>query len=253
MIKSEIQMVRSLGGDKQMREQMGLFVAEGDKFIGELICSPLKVRKIYLREGSTLDASDYPREVAVEWVSGAEMDRISQLKSANNSLALVEIPRRELQLEELERGLTIVLDGVQNPGNMGTIIRLADWFGVHNIICSPTCADSFNPKVVQATMGAILRVQTHYTPLQPLLEEAKKRGIAICGAMLEGDNIYDKQLPQCAILVMGSEGQGVSPEVERYIDQRLYIPSFSRANEGSESLNVAIATAIICSEFKRRG
>ncbi len=241
-------MVRSLGSDKAARTEKGLFVAEGDKFISELVDSQLKVRKIYLREGSDIDASIYPREVAIEWVSGSEMDRISQLKSANNSLALVDMPRYELRQEALSEGLTIALDGVQNPGNLGTIIRLADWFGVRRIICSPTCADCFNPKVVQATMGAILRVEIYYADLEEVLRSVD---VAICGTLLDGENIYESTLPSDAVIVMGSEGQGISPAIERLVTQRLTIPSFAEGG-GSESLNVAIATAITCSEFRRR-
>ncbi len=251
MIKSEIQMVRSLG-EKRARTEMGLFIAEGDKFIGELVDSSLRVRKVYVTEESEVD---FGRDTVVEWVSAKEMERISQLKSANSSLALVEIPRYELDVEALKGRLTIVLDGVQNPGNLGTIIRLADWFGVRDVVCSPNCADAFNPKVVQATMGAILRVRVHYTELEPMLRATP---LPIYGAVLDGQNIYNRELSKEGLLLMGSEGQGLSPAVEKLIGERLYIPSFGCEGEGSEdggseSLNVAIATAIICSEFRRRG
>ncbi|MFI3303694.1 MAG: RNA methyltransferase [Rikenellaceae bacterium] len=248
MIKAEIQLIRSLG-EKKSRTEMGLFIAEGDKFIGELAVSELSVRKVYLTEDSTLDGGEFDRSTEVEWVSDKEMERLSQLKSANNSLALVEMPRQTLNVEDLDGRLTIVLDGVQNPGNLGTIIRLADWFGVRDVICSPNCADCFNPKVVQATMGAILRVRIHYTDLLPLLKSTKQ---PIYGAFLEGDNIYKRDLTPNGILVMGSEGQGVSAEVSALITERLYIPPYPADCVGSESLNVAIATSIICSEFRRR-
>lgn len=240
-------MVRSLG-EKRVRSEMGLFIAEGEKFIGELIDSPLKVRKVYVTESSDV-GEQFEGSCEVEWISDKEMERISQLKSANSSLALVEMPRYTLKADELNGRLTLALDGVQNPGNLGTIIRLADWFGIRDIICSPTCADCFNPKVVQATMGAILRVRIHYTDLVPLLS---KIDLPIYGALLEGDNIYNRELQSEGVLVMGSEGQGLSPEVEALINERLYIPTFATDNLGSESLNVAIATAIICSEFRRR-
>lgn len=249
MIKSEIQLVRSLA-EKSTRNEMGLFVAEGEKFIRELLGSDLRVRKIYLRDD--VEAEDEFEGENVEWVSAKEMERLSQLKSANNSLALVEMPRHKLSLEALKGRLVIVLDGVQNPGNLGTIIRLADWFGVEDIVCSPTTADCFNPKVVQATMGAVLRVRVHYTPLEPLLERAKELEIPIYGAYLEGENIYQSELSQDGFIVMGNEGQGVSQEVSRYISERLFIPPYPANRNGSESLNVAIATSIICSEFRRR-
>lgn len=247
MIKSEIQMVRSLG-EKRGRAEMGLFVAEGDKFIGELIGSSLRVRKVYITESADLDESQFG-SIDLEWISDKEMERISQLKSANSSLALVEMPRYTLDISDLAGRLTLVLDGVQNPGNMGTIIRLADWFGVRDIICSPTCADCFNPKVVQATMGAILRVRVHYTELVPLLEATS---LPIYGTFLDGDNIYTRNLSREGLLILGSEGQGISTEVEALVSERLYIPSFSTDSQGSESLNVAVAAAISCSEFRRR-
>ncbi len=247
MIKSEIQMVRSLG-EKRTRTEMGLFVAEGEKFIAEALRSSLRVRKLYITEESPLEAL-CGKATEVEWISEKEMERITQLKSANNSLALIEIPKYDLTPESLKGELSIMLDGVQNPGNMGTIIRLADWFGIRNIICSPNSADCFNSKVVQATMGAILRVRVHYADLAPILNSTE---MPIYGAFLEGDNIYQRELSQEGIIVMGSEGQGVSPEIERVISQRLYIPPYGDASDGSESLNVAIATAIICSEFRRR-
>ncbi len=249
MIKSEIQMVRSLG-EKRTRLEMGLFVAEGEKFIRELIDSSLRVRKIYVTDDAELEDGFDGEQV--ELISGAEMGRISQLKSSNNSLAIVEMPRYLLDIESLVGRLAIVLDGVQNPGNLGTIIRLADWFGIEDIICSPTCADCFNPKVVQATMGAILRVRIHYTDLVPFMERTQKLQIPIYGTFLEGDNIYNRELTKDGIIVMGNEGQGVSAEVAQYIDQRLYIPPYPADCQGSESLNVAIATAIVCSEFRRR-
>ncbi len=242
-------MVRSLG-DKRARLEMGLFVAEGEKFIRELVGSSLRVRKIYLTDDAELEEGFDGEQV--ELISGAEMGRISQLKSPNNSLAIVEMPRYTLDVESLVGGLTIILDGVQNPGNLGTIIRLADWFGIRNIVCSPTCADCFNPKVVQATMGAILRVRVHYVELVPFMQSVQKLQIPIYGAFLEGDNIYKRKLSQDGVIVMGNEGQGVSQEVATFIDQKLYIPPYPTNCQSSESLNVAIATSIICSEFRRR-
>ncbi len=245
MTKSEMQLIKSLG-DKRARTETGLFLAEGEKLIGELRHSSLNVRKIYSLEGV------FEGE-GVEWVAPREMERISQLKSANNSVALVDIPRHTLEVEALRGRLTLVLDGVQNPGNLGTIIRLADWFGIENVICSPTSADCFNPKVVQATMGAILRVRVHYTPLPELLSQAKGLNIPIYGTLLEGENIYQSdELGREGIVVMGNEGQGISPEVLPLISRSLFIPPFPADRSGSESLNVSIATAVVCSEFRRR-
>ncbi len=245
MTKSEIQLLKSLG-QKQGRTETGLFVAEGEKLIGELRESNvLRLRKIYSLEG-IFEGSD------VEWVSPKEMERISQLKSANNSVALIEIPRHELKIEELCGELIIVLDSVQNPGNLGTIIRLADWFGIRHIVCSPNSTDCFNPKVVQATMGAIMRVKVHYTPLSELLEQLRERKVPIYGTFLEGENIYSESLTTSGAIVMGNEGRGISEEVEQFISRKLYIPPYPAEAATSESLNVAIATAVVCSEFRRR-
>ncbi len=245
MTKSEIQLIKSLG-DKRARTETGLFVAEGEKLIAELAyASEFNVRKIYSLE-EVFDGKN------VEWISRGEMERISQLKSANNSVALVEIPRHELDMESLTDKLTLVLDQVQNPGNLGTIIRLADWFGIENVICSENSADCFNPKVVQATMGAILRVKVHYHPLCEILSSMQAAQVPIYGTLLEGDNIYQEPLSQAGVIIMGNEGQGISEEVQKYITRKLYIPPFPADRVGSESLNVAIATSVVCSEFRRR-
>ncbi|MFI3280727.1 MAG: RNA methyltransferase [Rikenellaceae bacterium] len=244
MTKSEIQLVKSLS-DKRSRTETGLFIAEGEKLISELRDSALNVRKIYSLEGV------FEGE-GVEWVAPREMERISQLKSANNSVALVDIPRYEMDIDELCGQLFLILDSVQNPGNLGTIIRLADWFGIENIICSPNSADCFNPKVVQATMGAILRVKVHYTPLEELLTELQQRKVPIYGTLLEGENIYSQSLWPNGAIIMGNEGQGISPEVQQFISHKLFIPPFPADRDGSESLNVSIATAVVCSEFRRR-
>ncbi len=244
MIKSEIQLVRSLS-DKRARTETGLFLAEGEKLISELRDSALKLRKIYCLDG-VFEGDN------VEWISSKEMERISQLKSANNSVALIDIPHYRLDCESLEGKLTLMLDGVQNPGNLGTIIRLADWFGIENIICSENSADCFNPKVVQATMGAILRVRVHYRPLVETLEQLKQFNIPIYGTLLEGENIYSGDLSDEGVIIMGNEGQGISGEVQQYITRSLFIPPFPADRAGSESLNVSIATAVVCSEFRRR-
>lgn len=244
MTKADIQLVRALA-DKRGRTEHGLFVAEGEKLIGELCASPLKVRRIFTLEG----IFEGP---GVEVVPPREMARLTLLKTAGNSLALVEIPHYRLEVEKLEGKLTLALDGVQNPGNLGTIIRLADWFGITDIVCSEDSADCFNPKVVQATMGAILRVRVHYTDLGRFLTDAATRRIPVYGTFLEGDNIYKTDLTPTGIVVMGNEGRGVTPETARSVTRKLFIPPYPVDRHGSESLNVAMATGIICSEFRRR-
>lgn len=244
MTKAEIQLVRTLA-DKRGRAEHGLFLAEGEKLIGELRASHLRVRKIYALEGIFAGEE-------VEVVTPRDMERLSQLKTPSNSLALVEIPHYRLKTADLRGQLTLALDEVQNPGNVGTIIRLADWFGIRDILCSEGTADCFNPKVVQATMGAILRVRVHYTPLAPLLAEAAAGGIPVYGTFLEGENIYTEELSPTGIVVMGNEGRGVTEAVARSVTRKLFIPPWPAGRRGSESLNVAMATGIVCAEFRRR-
>lgn len=244
MTKAEIQLIRSLK-DKRTRDDEGLFIAEGVKLVEEIRASEFSIRRIYTTRHDLTGAD-------VEHVEHKDMERISELKSASDTLAVVEKPKYRLSLSSIKENLVIALDGVQNPGNMGTIIRLADWFGVKDIICSAECADSFNPKVVQATMGAILRVRVHYTDNLPqLLREAQDAGMPIYGTLLDGENIYSKNLTTHGIIVMGNEGRGLTEECRKELTERLYIPPYPANSPTSESLNVAMATGIILAEFRR--
>lgn len=244
MTKTEIQLVRALA-DKRGRAEHGLFVAEGEKLIGEIRNSHLRIRKIFALDG----VFEGPE---TETVAPHEMERLSLLKTANNSLALVEIPHHDLGTADASEKLVLALDEVQNPGNLGTIIRLADWFGISDIVCSENSADCFNPKVVQATMGAILRVRVHYTNLPRFLTAAAARGAQIYGTFLEGENLYDAPLTPAGIVVMGNEGRGVTEATARTVTRKLFIPPYPTDRRGSESLNVAMATGIVCAEFRRR-
>ena len=244
MTKADIQLVRALAG-KRGRTEHGLFVAEGEKLIGELRTSHLVVRKIFALEGLFAGPE-------VEVVGTKEMERLSLLKTASNSLALVEIPHYGLDMRALAGRLTLALDDVQNPGNLGTIVRLADWFGITDIVCSEASADCFNPKVVQATMGAILRVRVHYTDLGGFLRRAADAGLPVCGTFLEGENIYGASLPEAGIVVMGNEGRGISDAAAATVTRKLFIPPYPADRRGSESLNVAMATGIVCAELRRQ-
>lgn len=238
--RAEILDIKSLA-TKQGREELGAFIAEGEKLVGEIRNSSLRIRRILQTKPIFSDG---------EIISEKEMERISQLKSANSVLAVVETPRHSLTKVNPEKSLVLALDRIQNPGNLGTIIRLADWFGISDIVCSEDTADCFNPKVVQATMGAILRVRVHYTNLPQWL--ANQKNTKIYGTFLEGENIYSAHLDQTGIIVMGNEGQGISNEVAQTVSHKLLIPPYPADRCGSESLNVAVATAVICSEFRRR-
>ena len=240
MTKAEIQLVRSLD-DKRARQEAGLFVAEGEKLVRELLASDFRVRKVYCTE------RDFGSDT--ERISPKEMERISHLKTPSDCLALIEIPHHHFDPEALKTRLTLALDGVQNPGNMGTVIRLAAWFGIRDVVCSADSADCWSPKVVQATMGAITRVAVHYGDLTAMIGAA---GEPVYGTFLEGEPIYDAKLTAAGIVVLGSEGRGVSARVERFVTRKLFIPPWPVDNHSSESLNVAIAAAIVCSEFRRR-
>lgn len=281
MTKAEIQLIRSLD-DKRARQERELFVCEGEKLVSELLTSEFHIRKIYCTgTPSTLFSSEMPgfcadrsredrdstskyspglsdekvrkagiyHENLAEQISPKEMERVSHLKTPTDCLALVEIPHRRFDPAALGGQLTLALDGVQNPGNMGTIIRLTDWFGIRNIVCSADSADCWNPKVVQATMGAITRVAVHYGDLGAMLAEA---AMPVYGTFLEGENIYGAHLSPGGIVVLGSEGRGISPEVASLVTRKLFIPPYPAHNSAPESLNVAIAAAIVCSEFRRR-
>lgn len=239
--KAQIQTIKSLA-DKRGRAECGAFIAEGEKLVSELRASHLNVRQIYATKPLWSD---------VEVITERDMERISQLKSSNSTLAVVEIPHYDISEARADKNLVLALDRVQNPGNVGTIIRLADWFGITDIVCSADCADCFNPKVIQATMGAIIRVRVHYTDLPQWLEGQRDRGVNIYGTFLDGKSIYSTEKGSCGVIVMGNEGQGISPECEKSVTHRLYIPPYPADRCGSESLNVAIATAITCSEFRR--
>lgn len=245
MTKAEIQQLRALK-DKRERDRERLFIAEGEKLVEEILDSHFVVRRVLTTDAKHKGAN-------IELITKQEMERISQLTTPTTMLAVVEQPNNRLSIDKLCHKLVVALDGVQNPGNLGTIIRLADWFGVEEIICSRECADCYNPKVVQATMGAILRVRIHYVDnLSKLLHEARNMGMNIYGTLLDGNNIYHEKLDNKGIIVMGNEGRGVSDECRNMLTHKLLIPPFPADCPTSESLNVAMATGIILSEFRRR-
>ncbi|MBO7242715.1 MAG: RNA methyltransferase [Alistipes sp.] len=245
MTKAEIQQLRALK-DKRERDRERLFIAEGEKLVEEILDSHFVVRRVLTTDAKHKGAN-------IELITKQEMERISQLTTPTTMLAVVEQPNNRLSIDKLCHKLVVALDGVQNPGNLGTIVRLADWFGVEEIICSRECADCYNPKVVQATMGAILRVRIHYVDnLSKLLHEARDMGMNIYGTLLDGNNIYHEKLDNKGIIVMGNEGRGVSDECRNMLTHKLLIPPFPADCPTSESLNVAMATGIILSEFRRR-
>lgn len=242
--RAEIKLISSLSSRSE-RAEHGLFVAQGQKLVGEILDSGLTVEKLYFCGD---DLAGGFAGVDRQRISQGEMERISSHKTPQGVLALVRIPRQQPSSDHAVRGLSLVLDTVQDPGNMGTIIRLADWFGIRDLFCSMDSVDCYNPKTVQATMGAITRVRVTYTNLETLLKNAEK---PIYGTFLEGENIYTTTIsdPTNAYVVMGNEGNGISASLEPLIDHKLLIPSAGAF--GVESLNVAVAAAITCAEFYR--
>ena len=250
--KNKIKFINSLKL-KKFRDINSLFVAEGTKLVDELINSNLPIHLLI----STTDwKANFPFAGNVKEhieCNKSEIKKISQLKTAADVIAIAEYPKYSFSLSEIVSQLTLVLDGIQDPGNLGTIVRLADWFGIKNIICSNSTVDLYNPKVVQATMGALLRVKVHYFDLADFFKEVGlSKDISVYGTYMQGENIYQSELPEKALIVMGNEGNGISSEVEPFITKRIAIPNFAKGQEESESLNVAVATGIILSEFKRQ-
>ncbi len=233
---------------KKFRKEHGLFVAEGDKLAKELLASSFDIEHVVATQG-WLDKNepDLSNECIV--ANAKEMERISGLNSASEVMVVCKIPDLTFNANMLQGKLSLVLDNIKDPGNLGTIIRIADWFGIANIICGAETVEAFNPKVVQATMGSITRVQVHYTNLVDLLNH-NDLNLPTFGAVLGGENIYQQELPNNGLIVIGNESKGISPELLTLLDYKISIPSYGDTN-GAESLNAAIATALICAEFRR--
>lgn len=223
---------------KKYRDQTGFFVAEGPKVIAELLNEGLKLQSFFSTDASQVVAENH------FYITETELNKISFLKTANTSLAVFEMPKPKLLQDS---GLMVALDAIRDPGNLGTIIRLCDWFGVQQLICSEDTADCFNPKVVQATMGSLARVQIHYLSLSEYFD---KTNLPIYGGFMDGKNVYSEKLPKDGIIVMGNEANGISEEIIQKITHKITIPRFGNLQK-TESLNVATATAILLSEFRR--
>jgi len=245
--KSQIKLITSLH-QKKYRVKTGLFIAEGPKIIEDLLVSDLSLDALYATKEAMDTALTWQSKlgqahIPVE-VTPSELKKISALTTANNMLGVFQQPKHPMLAKE---GLVVALDQVRDPGNLGTIIRLCDWFGVTQLVCSHDTVDCFNPKVVQATMGSIARVPIVYTDLIGFM---KSSDLTTYAALMDGDNVYRSKLIQNAILVMGNEANGISSEVKACIQHQITIPNFG-TGPSAESLNVATATGILLSEFRR--
>ena len=241
--KNQIKLVRSLE-KKKHRQEEGLFIAEGPKVVGDLLACHFRPRFIYLVPDPSLRERYADYADCITNITEEELCRLSFLQHPQQVLAAFELPT-ESCCKGIGGEVFLALDGIQDPGNLGTIIRVADWYGIDTIYCSRDTADAWSPKVVQATMGSIARVHIIYCDLEQLLRETT---LAIYGTVLDGNNIYAQQLAHEGIIVMGNEGNGISAPIRQLLTHRLLIPQM---RPGAESLNVAIATAIVCSEFRR--
>ncbi|MNX45573.1 23S rRNA (uridine(2479)-2'-O)-methyltransferase [compost metagenome] len=237
--KNQIKLITGLHQKKQ-RFANQLFFAEGVKVIQELLQSNFELEHLY----TTLNDFETVQSSKRTLVNEQELKKISALATPNSCLAVFKIPAEN---KIIDSGLIIALDDIRDPGNLGTILRLCDWFGIKQIICSKETVDIYNPKVVQATMGSIARVNVNYIDLKTFITQTK---LPVFGTFMDGANIYQSSLPQNGIIIMGNEANGISAEIEKIITSRISIPRFGELQK-TESLNVATATAIILSEFKR--
>ncbi len=237
--KNQIKLINQLK-QKKYRKKHQLFFVEGIKSVKEFLASNFKLYQLY----ATADVLYAPKD-RYQLISSKELKKISALKNPQTVLGIFEIPKFTLHHQN---GLYVALDGVRDPGNLGTIIRLCDWFGVEQLVCSSDTVDCFNPKTIQASMGSLARVTPVYTDLAAYLSQSQ---LPVFGTFMQGEPLYQQQLPQAGILVMGNEGHGISSAVNTQVTRRLSIPQFGE-NKATESLNVATATAIVLSEFRRK-
>lgn len=243
--KAKIKFIRSLSQKKERYEQ-GLFIAEGDKLVGDTLA--LFKCRLMVATPEWLNTHNISQCKEVVEATHDEIAKASLMQSPQNVIAVYEMPQNTIDHKELNGKLVLALDCVQNPGNLGTIVRIADWYGIDTILCSEGCADIYNPKTIQATMGALARVKVVYVNLAETLANINK---PIYGTFLDGENIYGTTITNDAIIVMGNEGNGISKEIEQLVTKKILLPPYPMGREKVESLNVAVATAITCAEFRR--
>ncbi len=251
--KRKTKFIASLGLKKHRQEE-GLFVAEGPKVVGDLLQEMRAVLIVATQQW--LDSNGHVRaagkDTEIITVTDEELRKVSFLQHPQQVMGVFHIPAAHAEREtESTTGLVLALDGVQDPGNMGTIIRIADWFGITDIYYSQETVDPWNPKVVQATMGSIVRVRLHQVDLPRWISHLPD-DCPVYGTLLEGNSIYEQKLSSQGVIVMGNEGNGISPAVRPLVTHKLLIPNYPEGRKTADSLNVAIATAVTCAEFRRR-
>lgn len=239
---------------KKVRDEEKLFIIEGDKIVREFLTSGVAIKSLIAKPEfiNSIPGEVLSKVPEVEDVSYDELKAISTLKTPHNALAIIRMPDCDLNLNEVFKELCVALDFVQDPGNLGTIIRAAGWFGIKNIICSPDCVDVYNPKVIQASMGALLHVNIFYSDLKKFLSATEQNNISVFGTLLEGESIYSHKLADKGIILLGNESKGISSELLPFITDKIMIPKFSAGKHGIDSLNVGMAASVVFSEFSRR-
>ncbi|MBL1411153.1 TrmH family RNA methyltransferase [Sphingobacterium faecale] len=243
--KAQISLITSLQ-HKKFRTKHGLFIVEGIKSVTEFVHSSYKVQKIFATDQACAKLPKIPQSIKPIKIPESDFNKVSTLKTPQGALALVEIPEpQQINLKNFKNRHTLVLDDIQDPGNLGTIIRTAEWFGIQQIVCSNGTVDAYNTKVVQATMGSLSRVQLYYTDIRDLILQEE---IPTFGALLHGQSIYEVDFGKEGLIIMGNEGNGISSELIPALKTAVTIPRIGRA----ESLNVAVATTIFCSELARQ-
>jgi TrmH family RNA methyltransferase len=247
--KAKIKYINSLELKKN-RKTDNVFVAEGPKVVGDLLAVTKANMIVATKEWMELNTTDNTETEMIE-ATEEELRKVSFLQHPQSVLAIFPQFSHDMGLDGIRERLSLALDGIQDPGNLGTIIRIADWFGIEYIYCSMDTADVYNPKVVQATMGSIARVKVVYTDLSSLIDTVTP-DTPVYATLLDGKNIYQQELTESGIIVMGNEGNGISLPIREKINRKLFIPNFPEGRDTAESLNVAIATAITCNEFRRQ-
>lgn len=247
--KNKQKLITSLARKKH-RDQEQLFVAEGHKLVDDLLTTSLKCKILIATDEWLNSNTNYLNNTEIINASLTEIKKVSSLKSTPPVMAVFEQPATDFDYQQLSTKLSLFLDDIQDPGNLGTIVRMADWFGIEDIFCTKGCADIYNSKTVQSTMGAIARVKVHYIEAAYFFDSIDN--VEVYGTFLEGDNLYQTDLKANGIIVMGNEGNGISKEVEKYVSTKINIPNYPPESATSESLNVAVATAITCAEFRRQ-
>ncbi len=251
--KSKAKFIVSLQ-KKKIRDDEKLYVIEGDKIVKEFVAARVPIKALIAKPEfiSSLPLDIHSFIAEIESITYEELKQISTLKTPHNALAIIPMPERKLNTSEILKELCVGLDCVQDPGNLGTIIRASGWFGIKNIICSENSVDVYNPKVIQASMGALLHVNVFYADLEKFCTQARENRVSVFGSVLVGESIYSHNLDNKGVILLGNESKGISEELMPLITDFIMIPGFGAAENGIDSLNVGMAASVIFSEFRRR-